>query len=108
MKLCAPAYLDMLAKALRTWSGVFVMLCPAVPSGTSARIVFAVDFSFSHLLCWSGCTLRRLLHGKPSWWTSIFRTYCASSAAPLGDFCTDSLRGRLRFFALIVLVRLHP
>jgi hypothetical protein len=23
--------------------------------------------------------------------TSIFRTYCASSAAPLGDFCTESL-----------------
>jgi hypothetical protein len=51
MKLCAPAHLAMLAKALRTWSGVFVMLRPVVPSGTSARIVFVVDFSFSHLLC---------------------------------------------------------
>jgi hypothetical protein len=41
--------------------------------------------------------------------TSIFRTYCASPAAPLGDFCMESLFGkRLRFFALIVLVRLHP
>jgi hypothetical protein len=51
MKLCAPAHLAMLAKALRTWSGVFVMLHPAVPSGTAARMVFAVDFGFSHLLC---------------------------------------------------------
>jgi hypothetical protein len=31
----------------------------------------------------------------------IFRTCCASPAAPLGDFCTDRLRGRLRFFALV-------
>jgi hypothetical protein len=57
MRLCAPAHLAMLAKALCTWSGVFC---------------------------------------------------CASPAAPLGGFCTDSLRGRLRFFALVVLVRLHP
>jgi hypothetical protein len=28
----------------------------------------------------------------------FFCTCCASPAAPLGDFCTDSLRGRLRFF----------
>jgi hypothetical protein len=65
MKLCALAHLAMLAKALRAWSGVFVMLdwclysrswrgqfgvvafafvtlCPAVPLG---------NFGFSHLLC---------------------------------------------------------
>jgi hypothetical protein len=78
MRLCAPAHLAMLAKALCTWSGVFcyavlVRLHPwatyarivfAVdlgffalvvvrlhPWATSARIVFAVDFGFSHLLC---------------------------------------------------------
>jgi hypothetical protein len=51
MKLCAPAHLAMLAKVLRTWSGVFVMLRPAVPSGTSAWMVFAVDVGFLHLLC---------------------------------------------------------
>jgi hypothetical protein len=50
------------------------------------------DFDFAHVLCYSGCTLRRLLHresfGKK---TSILRTYCAIPAAPLGDFCTESL-----------------
>jgi hypothetical protein len=38
----------------------------------------------------------------------FFALVVLSPAAPLGDFCTDSLRGRLRFFALVVLVRLHP
>jgi hypothetical protein len=28
----------------------------------------------------------------------FLRTCCASPAAPLGDFCADGLRGRLRFF----------
>jgi hypothetical protein len=74
MRLCAPAHLAMLAKALCTWSGVFVMLdwCAynrswrgqfgvvvfallrfvrLCPRATSARTVFAVDFGFSHLLC---------------------------------------------------------
>ena len=62
MKLGAPAHLAMLAKALRTWSGVFVMLDWCVYSRSwrgqfgvvvfvSARMVFAVDFGFSHLLC---------------------------------------------------------
>ena len=39
--------------------------------GFPARIVFAIDFGF-------------------------FRTCCAGPAAPLGDFCADSLRERLR------------
>jgi hypothetical protein len=26
--------------------------------------------------------------------TSILRTYCANPAAPLGDFCTESLFGK--------------
>jgi hypothetical protein len=41
VKLCALAHLAMLAEA-------FVRLCPRA---TSARMVFAVDFGFSHLLC---------------------------------------------------------
>ena len=52
----------------------------------------------THLLCWSGCTLRRLfaqiemcvskttLHP----WIQL-RTCCADPAAPLGDFCLDSV-----------------
>jgi hypothetical protein len=39
----------------------------------------------------------------------FLRTYCVVPAAPLGGFCTESLfRKRLRFGALIVLFRLHP
>jgi hypothetical protein len=39
----------------------------------------------------------------------FFRTYCASPAAPLGDFCTESLLEKdFDFFALVVLIRLHP
>jgi hypothetical protein len=41
--------------------------------------------------------------------TLIFRTYCDSPAAPLGDFCTESLLEKdFDFFALVVLIRLHP
>jgi hypothetical protein len=30
--------------------------------------------------------------------TSSFRTYCASPAAPLGDFCTESLLEKTSMF----------
>jgi hypothetical protein len=43
---------------------------------------FKKDFDFAHLLCYSGCTLRRLLHGV--FWE------------------------RLRFCALVMLFQLHP
>jgi hypothetical protein len=79
MKLCALAHSVMLAKALRTWSDVIAMLD------------------------WCACS--RSLRGLR---TDRCNCYRASPAAPVGDFCMDSLRGRLRFFALVVLVRLHP
>jgi hypothetical protein len=68
------------AKAIRTWSGVFVMLV------------------------W--CVCCRSLHGQ--FGVVVFALVKLRPAAPLGDRCTDSLRGRLRFFALVVLARLHP
>jgi hypothetical protein len=38
-----------------------------------------------------------------------FSHYCASPAAPLGDFCTESLLEKdFDFSALVVLIRLHP
>jgi hypothetical protein len=76
-----------------------VVLVRLHPSATSARIVFAVDFGFFALVV--------LVRLHP-WATSarivfavgfgLLRTCCASPAAPLGDFCADSLRDRLRFF----------
>jgi hypothetical protein len=78
MKLCALVHSAMLAKALRTWSGVIVMLD------------------------WCACS--RSLRGQ--FGVVVFITL--RLAAPLGDCCTDSLRGGLRFFALIALAQLHP
>jgi hypothetical protein len=80
MKLCALAHSAMLAKVLRTWSGVFVMLD------------------------WCACS--RSLRGQ--FGVVVFTFVMLRPAAPLGDCCTDSLRGGLQFFALVVLVRLHP
>jgi hypothetical protein len=80
MRLCAFAHSAMLMKALRTWSGVFVMLVWCACSRSSSGQFGVVFFALVKL----------------------------GPAAPLGDCCMDSLRGRLRFFALVVLVRLHP
>jgi hypothetical protein len=80
MRLGAFAHSAMLTKALRTWSVVFVMLV------------------------WRACI--RSLRGQ--FGVVFFALVVLGPAAPLGDCCTDSLRGRLRFFALVVLVRLHP
>jgi hypothetical protein len=80
MRLCAFAHLAMLTKALRTWSDVFVMSV------------------------WCACS--RSLRGQ--FGVVIFALVVLGPAAPLGDFCTDTLRGRLRFSALVVLVRLQP
>jgi hypothetical protein len=64
---------------LRTYCAV-----PAAPlGGFCTDSLLGKDFDFAHLLCYSGCTLRRLLHG-------------------------ESFKKRLRFCALIVLFRLHP
>jgi hypothetical protein len=50
----------------------------------------------------------RLLHGE-SFGKDFEFLCCASPAAPLGDFCTESLLEKdFDFFALVVLVRLHP
>jgi hypothetical protein len=78
MKLCALAHSAMLAKALRTWSGVIVMLD------------------------WCACS--RSLRGQ----FGIVVFVKLRPAAPLGYCCTDSLHGGLRYFALIALARLHP
>jgi hypothetical protein len=80
MKLCALAHSAMPAKALRTWSGVIVMLDWCACS-RSLRVQFGVV---------------------------VFAFVTLRPAVPSGNFGTDSLRGRLRFFALVVLVRLHP
>jgi hypothetical protein len=80
MRLCAFAHSAMLTKALRTWSVVFVMSV------------------------WCACS--QSLRGQ--FGVVIFALVVLGPAAPLGDFCTDTLRGRLRFYALVVLVQLHP
>jgi hypothetical protein len=80
MKLCAHAHLAMLAKALRAWSGVFVMLdwCVCIRSwrGQFGVVVFA------------------------------FVALCP--AVPSGNLGADGLCSGLRFFALAVLIWLHP
>jgi hypothetical protein len=80
MRLCAPAHLAMLAKALCTWSGVFVML--------------------------DWCAYSRSWRGQ--FGVVVFAFVMLRPAVPLGNFCADGLCSRLRFFALAVLVRLHP
>jgi hypothetical protein len=45
------------------------------------------------MLCW--CAYSRSRRGRFD--VVVFCLRCASPAAPLGVFCTDSLRGRLRF-----------
>jgi hypothetical protein len=74
MRLCTFAHPVMFIKALHTWSSTFIMSVWRAYS-RSLRGQFGVGIS-------TGSLLRK---------TSIFRTCCASSAAPLGDFCTDSL-----------------
>jgi hypothetical protein len=80
MKLCALAHLAMLAKALRAWSGVFVMLDWRVYSRSWRGWFGVVVFAFVKL--------------RP--------------AVPSGNLCADGLCSGLRFFALAVLIRLHP
>jgi hypothetical protein len=80
MRLCARAHLAMLAKALCTWSGVFVML--------------------------DWCAYSRSWRGQ--FGVVVFCFFILCPAVPSGNFCADGLRSRLRFFALVVLVRLHP
>ena len=65
--------------------------------------------SFLLLLYWFGCALRRLLRGVFAIDFGFSRTCSAGPAAPLGDFCADSLRDRHRiFFALVVLSPAAP
>jgi hypothetical protein len=53
---------------------------------------FGEDFNFAHLLCWSGCTRRRLLRG-----VSHARVV---SAAPRGDFgVVECRRPSMRSFS---------
>jgi hypothetical protein len=66
MRLCALADTAVPVGDLCTRSSAFIMSVQLHPQATLAWIVF-----------------RRK--------TSIFRTYCASPVAPLGDFCSDSL-----------------
>jgi len=80
MKLCALAHLAMLAKALRAWSGVFVML--------------------------DWCVYSRSWRGQ--FGVVVFAFVTIRPAVPSGNFCADGLCSGLWFFALAVLVRLHP
>jgi hypothetical protein len=80
MKLCALAHLAMLAEALRAWSGVFVTL--------------------------DWCVYSRSWRGK--FGVVVFAFVTPRPAVPSGNFCADSFCSGLRFFALAVLVRLHP
>jgi hypothetical protein len=63
-------------------TSIFRTCCasPAAPLGDfcADSFFFEEDFDFSHLLCYSGCTLRRLLRG-----VSHARV---ASAGPRGDF----------------------
>jgi hypothetical protein len=74
MRLCACAHPAMLIKALRAWSSTFIMSVRCACS-QSLHGQFGVGFS-------TGSLLKKTL---------ILRTCFASPAAPLGDFCTDSL-----------------
>jgi hypothetical protein len=80
MKLCLLAHLTMLAEALRTWSGVFVML--------------------------DWCVYSRSWRGQ--FGVVVFAFVTLHPAVPSGNFCADNFCSGLRFFALAVLVRLHP
>ena len=80
MRLCALAHLAMLVKALCTWSGVFVML--------------------------DWCAYSRSWRGQ--FGVVVFAFVALCPAMPSGNLGVDSLCSGLRFFALAVLVRLHP
>jgi hypothetical protein len=73
--------------------GGFSMESPAAPLGDfCTESLFRKDFDFAHLLCWSGCTLRRLLHG-----VSHARVV---GAAPHGDFgLVECQRPSMRSFS---------
>jgi hypothetical protein len=72
---------------LRTYCAI-----PAAPLGDFCTEIFLEkDFDFAHLLCYSGCTLRRLLHG-----VSHARVVCAASR---GDFgVVECRRSSMRSF----------
>jgi hypothetical protein len=74
--------------------GDFCTEGPAAPLGDFCTGSFGEDFDFAHLLCYSGCTRRRLLHG--------------GSGCTLRRLLHGVFWRRLRFCALIVLFRLHP
>jgi hypothetical protein len=74
----------------------FVVLC--IPLGTSFELLPVFSFLFA---LDGACSL--LEFG-----VVVFALVKLRPAAPLGNCCTDSLRGRLRFFALVVLAWPHP
>jgi hypothetical protein len=88
---------------LRTYCAIL-----AAPLGDFCAESLVQRLRLLHLLCCSGCTLWRLLHGESFGSDFVFRTCCAVPAAPLGDFCTESLLEKTTIFALVVLFRLHP
>jgi hypothetical protein len=75
---------------LRTYCAI-----PAAPVGDfCTESLFGEDFDFAHLLCYSGCTLRRLLRG-----VSHARVV---SAAPRGDFgVVECRRPSMRSFSTL-------
>jgi hypothetical protein len=85
------------------------LIIPAAPLGDFCTgSLFEKDFNFAHFLCYSGYTLRRLLLGESFGKDFDYRTCCAVPAAPLGDFCLESLLEKTSITARVVLFRLHP
>jgi hypothetical protein len=71
--------------------GDFCTESPAAPLGDFCTGSFGEDFDFANLLCYSGCTRRRLLCG-----VSHARVV---SAAPRGDFGCNALNLGVEFFS---------
>jgi hypothetical protein len=79
------------------------------------RFVRLRTFGYAHegVAYWSGVFVMPVWHvcsrsSRGQFGVVFFALVVPGPAAPFGAFCTDSLRGRLRFLALVVLVRLHP
>jgi hypothetical protein len=69
-----------------------------------SRRRYVLGLVYFVMLIWCACS--RSLRGQ--FGVVFFALVKLGPAAPLGDFCTDSLREIFRFFALVELVRLHP
>ena len=90
MKLCALACLCLRERCVLCM--VWFCYAGVIIVGLSAD---GLMLSFLLFLYWFGCALRRLLRGVFAIDFGLFRTCCASPAAPLGDFCADLSHARV-------------